>query len=177
MPSTCLTSLHSLVLTTFHTDLQEVGSVANHQRSAKPIRGKRAQTVSRAKESVVWPHDGFLSQQNNDDSCRQVGSQQATWGHDGWTDLQKEGIGTDGQRGRDRRQRGEHAGGQAQCNSSSQQYMGGQEKPRGGRWRYRGHQSNNRAPKNGSISRNDQDGSRQTEFNESGRIVEIVHKH
>ena len=144
----------ALVFTASQNDLQEVGFIAHQQHSAKPVRGKRAQTVSRAKDAVIWPHDGFLSQQSNDNSCRQVGFQQATWGHDGWTDLQKEGVGTSGQRGRDRRQRGEHVGGQAQRNSSSQQNWSGQEKPRGGRRRHRGGQSNNRGAQDDGNGRN-----------------------
>ena len=160
MPSTCYTALHSLVFTSFLTDLQEIASVAHHQRSAKPVRGKGAQIVSRAKESVTWPHDGFLSLQNNANSCSQLGSQQTTWGHERYTHLQKEAVGNGGQWGKDKRQRGEHAG--------------GQEKSRGRR--YRVGQHNNRAPQNAGISRNGRDGSRQTEFNESGRKVETVYQ-
>ena len=98
-------------------------------------------------------------------------------GHDGWTDLQKEGVGTGGQRGRDRRQRGEHVGGQAQRDSSLQQNWSGQEKPWGRRGRHRGGQGPNRGPQNDGDDRNGQDGNRQTELKESGRKVEIVHKH
>ena len=75
--------------------------------------------------SVVWPHDGLLNPQGKDGTCTHLGSQQDMWVHDGYTDLQQRGLGDGGLRGRARHQRGEHAGGQAQHNSSLQQYRGG----------------------------------------------------